>query len=103
MMKIGLNTNTFAGEQLDVLLPLAKEFGICYLELWGSNLEPNGKKTVNGFAFSIKKRTTGRTLPLFFCYFCIAVSTVLGSLYASHKDFLSSKVRSSVIGYIVIR
>ncbi|WP_283674994.1 sugar phosphate isomerase/epimerase family protein [Butyricicoccus sp. Marseille-Q5471] len=54
MMRIGLNTNTFAGEQLDVLLPLAKEFGICYLELWGSNLEPNGKKAVNGFAFSDK-------------------------------------------------
>ena len=26
MMKIGLNTNTFPGETLDVLIPLAKDF-----------------------------------------------------------------------------
>lgn len=54
MMKIGLNTNTFPGETLDVLLPMAKDFGIQYLELWGSNLESNGKPAVNSFAFSDK-------------------------------------------------
>lgn len=54
MMKIGLNTNTFPGETLDVLLPMAKDFGIQYLELWGSNLDSNGKPAVNSFAFSDK-------------------------------------------------
>lgn len=54
MMKIGLNTNTFAGDKLDVLIPLAKEFGIKYLELWGSNLESNGRDEVNSYAFSDK-------------------------------------------------
>ena len=54
MMKIGLNTNTFPGETLDVLIPLAKDFGIHHLELWGSNLEPNGKESVNFYAFSDK-------------------------------------------------
>ena len=33
MMKIGLNTNTFPGETLDVLIPMAKDFGVKYLEL----------------------------------------------------------------------
>ena len=54
MMKIGLNTNTFPAETLDVLIPMAKDFGIQYLELWGSNLEPNGKTPVNAYAFSDK-------------------------------------------------
>ena len=54
MMKIGLNTNTFPGETLDNLIPMAKDFGIRYLELWGSNLEPNGKPAVNFYAFSDK-------------------------------------------------
>jgi len=54
MMKIGLNTNTFPGETLDVLLPMAKDFGIKYLELWGSNLESNGTAAVNFHAFSDK-------------------------------------------------
>lgn len=53
-MKIGLNTNTFPGEKLDVLIPMAKDFGIRYLELWGSNLESNGKEAVNYYAFSDK-------------------------------------------------
>lgn len=54
MMKIGLNTNTFPGETLDVLIPMAKDFGIKYFELWGSNLESNGKPAVNFYAFSDK-------------------------------------------------
>lgn len=54
MMKIGLNTNTFPGETLDVLIPMAKDFGIKYLELWASNLESNGKPAVNFYAFSDK-------------------------------------------------
>ena len=55
MMKIGLNTNTFPGETLDVLIPMAKDFGIKYFELWGSNLESNGKPAVNFYAFSDKE------------------------------------------------
>ncbi|MGN1008588.1 MAG: sugar phosphate isomerase/epimerase family protein, partial [Butyricicoccus sp.] len=51
MLKIGLNTNTFPGEKLDTLIPMAKDFGIKYLELWGSNLESNGKAEVNPYAF----------------------------------------------------
>lgn len=54
MMKIGLNTNTFPGASLEVLLPMAKDFGIDHLELWGSNLESNGKEKVNFYAFSDK-------------------------------------------------
>ncbi len=30
MMKTGLNTNTFPAETLDVLIPMAKDFGIQY-------------------------------------------------------------------------
>ncbi|MDO5548762.1 MAG: sugar phosphate isomerase/epimerase family protein [Eubacteriales bacterium] len=54
MMKIGLNTNTFPSEALDVLIPMAKDFGIRYLELWGSNLEPNGKPSASIYGFSDK-------------------------------------------------
>ncbi|WNX84249.1 sugar phosphate isomerase/epimerase family protein [Agathobaculum sp. NTUH-O15-33] len=60
MMKIGLNTNTFAGEPLAVLLPMAKDFGITYLELWGSNLAPNGAAPVNFYAFSDKDLQTAK-------------------------------------------
>ncbi|MGI6007236.1 MAG: sugar phosphate isomerase/epimerase family protein [Ruminococcus sp.] len=54
MLKLGLNTNTFPGESLDVLLPMAKDFKIKYLELWGSNLEPGNREPVNFYAFSDK-------------------------------------------------
>ena len=54
MMKIGLNTNTFHAAPMDDIIQLAQQFGIRHLELWGSNLAPNGQPAVNLYAFSDK-------------------------------------------------
>jgi sugar phosphate isomerase/epimerase len=54
MMKYGISSDTFVNEYLENILPLAQEFGVRYIELWGSNLERNENAPVHRYAFSDK-------------------------------------------------
>jgi sugar phosphate isomerase/epimerase len=54
MMKYGISSDTFVNESLDTILPLVKEFGVKYIELWGSNLEMRSDIPIHKYVFSDK-------------------------------------------------